>query len=157
LRESELKHGRIAMLATLEVMLVPIWQRLQWLPPDFPQGIYQKIQSPIFLEQQLPSIMVQVLSACALLELFILVQKDPTDMPGDYGTGYFGLRDKSLHENQLIVELEHGRLAMIGIAGFVTSDFLTNGQPWTEQWIAMYDKIVQQFPYFTDYTTGSEM
>lgn len=146
LRESELKHGRIAMLATLEIMLVPIWQRLQWLSPDFPQGIYQKVQSPI-LQQQFPQITVQILSACALLELFIFVQKDPTDMPGDYGTGYFGLRDKTLHENQLIVELEHGRLAMIGILGFVTSDILTNGQPWTEQWNTVYDKILQQFQY----------
>jgi hypothetical protein len=32
------------------------------------------------------------------LETQVFIQSDPQDMPGDYGLGYFGRRDKARHE-----------------------------------------------------------
>lgn len=83
------------------------------------------------------------MSVCAFLEVFVLVQKDPRDMLGDYGVGYFGVRDYRLHENQFIVKLEHGRLAMLSFVGFLVSDALTEGQPWPEQWYRLLSMMLQ--------------
>ena len=77
---------------------------------------------------------------CAIFETFIFVQRDKNDLPGDYGIGYWGIRNIGFHEQELIIELEHGRLCMISfiVALFLeyTSSPTTHQQPWTEQpWI----------------------
>lgn len=134
-RESELKHGRVAMLAMSEVILVPVLKRFGGLPLNFPEGI-----------SGLPGSIVdyaKILGVSGLLELFVFVQRDPKDMPGDYGVGFFGVRDKTANENQLVVELEHGRLAMMGVIGFVVSDLLTNGVPWLQQWLNLLEQWVK--------------
>jgi Chlorophyll A-B binding protein len=56
---------------------------------------------------------LQVMIVCGILETQILIPRDPQDIPGDYGVGYFGIRDIGRHERSLVVELEHGRLAMM--------------------------------------------
>jgi len=68
---------------------------------------------------------VQILMFVAVLEMFLFVQRDDRDMPGDYGTGYFGLRDKGRHERSLSSELENGRLAMLAFAGQVVAELVT--------------------------------
>jgi hypothetical protein len=54
-----------------------------------------------------------VMIICGILETQILIPRNPQDIPGDYGVGYFGIRDIGRHERSLVVELEHGRLAMM--------------------------------------------
>lgn len=137
LREAELKHGRVAMLAMAEVMLIPVLKRVDLVPQEFPESLVYAV--PNHLQ---PRDLTLVILTCAILEAFVFVQKDPKDMPGDYGTGYFGLRDKAVHEDTLVVELEHGRLAMIGFLGFLASDVLTHGRPWFEQWLLLLDKVI---------------
>jgi len=41
---------------------------------------------------------LQIILAIGFVDLFVLVQEDINDMPGDYGVGYLGLRDKARHE-----------------------------------------------------------
>jgi hypothetical protein len=60
-----------------------------------------------------PLQVLQVMIVCGILETQILIPRDPQDIPGDYGAGYFGIRDIGRHERSLVVELEHGRLAMM--------------------------------------------
>ena len=40
---------------------------------------------------------VQIVVLIGVLETQVFIQRDARDLPGDYGTGYFGLRDKSKH------------------------------------------------------------
>jgi len=85
-RECELKHGRVAMLATIGMVAPSI------VRGDSKLTACNVIQS-LTLAQYL-----QILASCAFLEAFVFVQQDPKDMPGDYATGFFGLRDKGANE-----------------------------------------------------------
>lgn len=135
-REAELKHGRVAMLAMTEVIAVPLVKRLGGLPRDFCEGIAGR-SAPFSVMDY-----VKVLAVCGALEIFVFVQRNPRDMPGDYGVGFFGIRDKTANEKLLWVELENGRLAMMGITGFIISDFITHGKPWLEQWLGFMERWV---------------
>jgi hypothetical protein len=139
LREAELKHGRVAMLAVAEIMLIPALKHFDLVPRAFPVSLVNGFPS------LKPGDLAKVILACAILETFVLVQKDPKDMPGDYGTGFFGLRDKTAHEDELVIELEHGRLAMVAFAGFLASDVLTKGEPWLQQWLLFLKKLAGAF------------
>jgi light-harvesting complex I chlorophyll a/b binding protein 1 len=135
LREAELKHGRIAMLVAVETIAIPILRRLNWpylLPPNggFMSGA-KSLQTADYLK---------VLITCGILETLVFVQKDPKDMPGDYGIGYFGVRDKGMNENELLIELENGRLAMLAILIQLGAEVLTGGLPWEEQWVLLFKR-----------------
>ena len=75
---------------------------------------------------------VQIVAFVGTLERFVFVQRGEGEMPGDYGTGYFGKVDKSAHESQLLLELDIGRLAMLAflgqVAGELATGFTTIGQ-----------------------------
>ena len=131
LREAELKHGRVAMLASIGMVVGPnqgrdVWELLQQyvLKDDmFPTRIVRDALIPqiglgtkinkLSMDVLNPISFLQIMILCGFLETFVWVQLDPTDMPGDYGAGYFGVRNKGQNERSLVVELENGRLAMI--------------------------------------------
>jgi Chlorophyll A-B binding protein len=136
LREAELKHGRVAMLAMTQVISIPFLKRVDWIPNDFPESVVYNVQNLASTD------ILRVLATCAFLELFVFVQRDPKDMPGDYGTGYLGLRDKASNEETLVVELENGRLAMLGVVGFLVSDYSMEGQSWLEQWVSLFQRWI---------------
>ncbi len=102
-REAELKHGRIAMLATLG-NLWPDLLRDQMLPPenvflspsrgltfrDVPTGWKALTIVPF-------TGWLQIILFVGFLETKVFIQRERRDMPGDYGVGYFGSRDKAKH------------------------------------------------------------
>lgn len=132
-RESELKHGRVAMLAVIG-NVVPDLYREQIVPhvklsksynisfQDVPCGLKALSTVPLFG-------WFQILVFIGFLETNVFVQKDIKDMPGDYSTGYFGLRDKARNERSLRSELENGRLAMIAFLGQVFAELATGNAP----------------------------
>ena len=67
---------------------------------------------------------VGMLVVCGILETTVFIQRHPLDLPGDYGIGYFGIRNKARHERSLISELENGRLAMMAMLVLVLVDVL---------------------------------
>jgi len=145
LREAELKHGRVCMLAVAEIIFIPIIKRIGFFKSVIPN--LQDISDSVLYNNRINGFqMFQVVAVCAVLEAFVFWQRDPKAMPGDYGLAYFGLRDKGLHEEKLVVELENGRLAMIGFVGFLASDFVTGGESWLDQWLVFFTKWVDQFP-----------
>jgi hypothetical protein len=77
---------------------------------------------------------VRMIVVCGIVETFVWVQTDPQDMPGDYQVGYWGIRDKGLHERSLTCELENGRLAMLVMLYYVSMDI----------WKAFGQAIIQQ-------------
>mmetsp|Transcript_20947 Transcript_20947/g.32237 ORF Transcript_20947/g.32237 Transcript_20947/m.32237 type:complete len:227 (+) Transcript_20947:163-843(+) len=127
LREAELKHGRVAMMATLGMVLPNVL--IDAANQNFEFVSIQQIPSGVAAIKSLWSTEgTQILLTCGFIEIFVLRQRDPKDMPGDYGVGYFGMRDKALHERSLICELENGRLAMVAFVGQVVLEIVT-GDP----------------------------
>ena len=131
-REAELKHGRVCMLVIVICLLKTSAQE-----PDF-IGFLASGQTPHVLKliqewsggdyaffswiQLVP--LLQMLFVCGILETLLLVQASPQDMPGDYGLGYFGVRDKGQNERSLVSELENGRLAMLIILYWLVVELL---------------------------------
>mmetsp|Transcript_24611 Transcript_24611/g.28449 ORF Transcript_24611/g.28449 Transcript_24611/m.28449 type:complete len:217 (-) Transcript_24611:46-696(-) len=130
-REAELKHGRIAMLAVIGNTLPELF-RGQLIPPknvflspsdglcfsDVPTGLKALTVVPIIG-------WLQIIAFIGFFETQIFIQRDRRDLPGDYGIGYFGVRDKRRHERSLRSELENGRLAMLAFAAQVLIELIT--------------------------------
>jgi len=127
-RAVEVKHGRIAMAATLG-MLVQETSRFQgFLSPsqnlkfeDVPNGLGALNAVPL-------EGWVQMAVVIGLHEVFIKEREGRA--PGDFGTGYFGfsMDDQSAKQiRALSVEISNGRLAMLGILGMFASE-IVNGQ-----------------------------
>jgi hypothetical protein len=139
LREAELKHGRISMLAITETIIVPALKRYKpdWIPSDLTDGLFHSFTSLQTTDY------IKVIATCGIVETVIWTQKDPKDMPGDYSVGYFAVRDKGLHERELTVELENGRLAMVAILVQCVAEIISGGMSWEQQW----KLIVKQWAY----------
>ena len=104
-RSVELKHGRVAMLATLGVIV----QTFFTLPdPVFANGAKpQTAMAELF--QTRPEALGQIFLAVGAVELLLLKQ-DPEKGPGDLGFGAYPDSDEELETLQL-KELKNGRLA----------------------------------------------
>lgn len=139
-REAELKHGRIAMLASVGILLAERFNPL-FDGKILGAGIYHFQQA----DQLLPYFWVIVLFAIALIEgQTILTAWDSVEdsqnkpiadlradyEPGDLGFDPLGLApsDPAALAEMRTKELQNGRLAMLGIAGIVAQELLT-GQP----------------------------
>jgi hypothetical protein len=133
LREVELKHCRVAMLAAVGF---PIGEQFH---PLFGGGI----DTPSFLAFQaspLQQFWPVVVSAIAIPELFSVFSfEDPGENPwtikasheaGDFGFDPLGLKPKDPVELKKMQtkELNNGRLAMIAIAGMVVQEGVTGAK-----------------------------
>jgi hypothetical protein len=143
LRESELKCGRICMLAVAETVLVPLLRRTTTTTSSTTSSILLLDHNGSLLQHakvcdRLAHLTfadaLKVLGACGILETVVLVQRSPRDLPGDYGTGWFGLRDPGRHETLLVSELEHGRLAMLALVAQIGLERWLD-RAWDEYWI----------------------
>eukprot|EP00977_Amphora_coffeiformis_P018696 scaffold6655_cov169-Amphora_coffeaeformis.AAC.13 len=124
-RQLEVKHGRIAMAATLGMLVQENYRFEGYLSPsaelkftDVPNGLAALDVVPLLG-------WVQMAILIGLHEF--LVQERPGRAPGDFGTGYFGvaLDDQSAKQLRLLnVEISNGRLAMMGILGMFASEMI---------------------------------
>jgi len=133
-REAELKHGRVAMLATIGY-IAPEYFRIpsEYLSPtqnikfaDVPNGLAALSKVP-------GQGWFQYVAFMGIYELFI--NKQVGDEPGNYGKGNLGLgflgpvKDPEARKRKLNAELANGRLAMMAIFGMFFQDGLT-GSAW---------------------------
>ena len=121
LREAELKHGRLAMVASL---LLPLSEQF-----SDNLGIHFFQDNPNFVEFGLSFMFISEFSSMVrgwenpFVKPFTL--KDDYQ-PGDFGL-MFGVNNSSLG-NKMDKELNNGRLAMIGILGMMAQELVTQQQ-----------------------------
>ena len=118
-RESELKHGRVAMLAVFG-----------WLTQEHFHPLYDgKLSSnPLKAFSEVPPLgLVQIVAFAGVLEFVLNLTKDKTSTPGDY----YGMNGEFRSPNDpswidfQTRELNNGRLAMFAILGEITHAALT--------------------------------
>jgi hypothetical protein len=138
LRQVELKHGRIAMLATLG--FASTWGTDYRFPgaEAFPGGHQAIFAIPTV------DLCVPILAVCGFLELLVFKQKEGS-FPGDMGggavpVGFGPLLTGGYDEEELrMKELMNGRAAQMGILGMMVHEQL-DGKPFI-----FFDKFD---PYF---------
>jgi len=122
-RSVELKHGRIAMAATLGQLTAQNFHFDGYLSPsmdlkfsDIPNGLGALEAVPLLG-------WVQIAVVIGIHE--IAVKQRDGKKPGDFGTGYFGIAMDDQSSKQLRalnVEVQNGRLAMLGILAMIASE-----------------------------------
>jgi len=125
MREAELKHGRVAMLATLGYVAVDLGLR-------FPSPKYLGLTSLTAHDAMVKSGDMAVgLLFIGLLELFggvaiYEMSKGSDRQPGDFVFDPLGLASDSARlQRYQLNELKNGRLAMLAFSGIVTQAALT--------------------------------
>ena len=132
-REAELKHGRIAMLATVGWIATDLGAR-------FPGEKFQSVANTIEAHDKMveAGYMLPFFGAVGVFELFALwlfFQSWPIGdgINRDAGDYYFGKqflpKDPEKENDMRLKELENGRLAMFAFSGIVTQAVIT-GKPW---------------------------
>jgi len=129
LREAEIKHGRICMLAWLGYVSVDMGLRIYPLPPGL-EGLTSATAHDASVAQ---GGMAHIFLAIAFFEMgswlsvSAMLQGSGRE-PGDFGFDPLGyLKDKSEEEASMVKlqELKNGRLAMLAFSGVVTQSILT--------------------------------
>ena len=138
-RESEVKHGRIAMLAVLGVIV-----------GEGGFGFLKEVSGPAIYQFQqadslIPAFTANVIGLTLAVEGFNIVKGwespketeaagdylaalKPTQTPGDVRFDPIGLKPKNAKDLKAMQtkEINNGRLAMLGIAGIVAQELVTN-------------------------------
>jgi len=132
LREAELKHGRICMLAWTGFVAVDLGARIYPLPEAY-EGltsvtahdalIQQGAMSQLFLWISL----AETISSVAVMQM---LSEDSGREPGDFGLDPLGImkgKSEAEKERMKLREIKNGRLAMLAFSGVVTQAVLTQG------------------------------
>jgi len=128
LREAELKHGRVAMLAVVGWATTDLGVRI---PGEAVQVSTVKAHNVMVLNQTLTHMIVWL----AVAEFFgflaiVKAQEGKTDRaPGDFGFRALYPADAKGQYDMQLKELRNGRLAMLAIGGMATLGVFT-GQEW---------------------------
>merc|ERR1719261_1516826 len=130
-REVEVKHGRVAMLASLGMVIGEQFHPLFGGDINVPAYI-------AFQQTPLENFWPAVVAAIAIPEIFSVLQfQDPSKgetwamkedhMPGDLGFDPLGLKpsDPKAFKDMQTKELNNGRLAMIAAAGMIAQEIAT--------------------------------
>ncbi len=132
LREAELKHGRICMLAWTGFVAVDLGARIYPLPAAY-EGLTSVTAHDALVQYGAMGQLflwigvAETLSSVALIQM---LYEESGREPGDYGLDPLGfLQGKSEEEvNRMkLRELKNGRLAMLAFSGACTQAVLTQG------------------------------
>jgi len=148
-RETELKHGRVAMIACIGY-ITPEFVRFPGFCSPSSQLEFNQIPNGLQAFSAVPgSGWLQMILFCLALEKGIFVQ-DSTRGPGDFKNGgVLGVPNKSTmppgkeRNRRLSAELANGRLAMMAIIGMFYQDGLT-GSAWGD-WSSYADSPLRAF------------
>lgn len=124
LREAELKHGRIAMMAVVGFAAVDLGMRVYPIPPGT-EGITALTAHDAFIAQggmiQL-NIWFSVAEIVSTVAVYQMLNGSGRE-PGDFGLDPPNMlkgRSKEYVDNMKLKELTNGRLAMLAFSGMIT-------------------------------------
>ena len=126
LREAELKHGRVSMLAVVGFVLSEF--------VNFPMYSGMHVDDSNAAPTAVGvSAMLQIVFAAGFEEYrtnkgnitFETMFIDPDRVPGDLGFDPLGYKSKGEYDKLQLNELKHGRLAMLAIGGMIHHNFVT--------------------------------
>lgn len=131
LREAELKHGRMCMLAVVGFAAVDMGLRVYPTPEAY-EGLTSITAHDALVKQ---GAMGQLLLWISIAEVFgsvavIQMLQGSGRQPGDFGfdpVGFLKGASKEKEEDMMLKEITHGRLAMLAFSGMVTQAVLTQG------------------------------
>lgn len=121
-RSAELKHGRICMLAALGLLVQSSYHL-----PDEVFSNSKGLDALFQVSAERPQAIAQILIAIGAIEVAGLAASEGK-APGDFGFDPLNLKPKTeeaFNELQL-KEIKNGRLAMVGVAGMLIQETLTN-------------------------------
>jgi hypothetical protein len=137
MREAELKHSRLAMLAVVGWPLAELWDKPLADAAGLPSLLTKTGESPALLNGGLdrvpPAYWVAVIALAGVVELENMKMKEEKGkdyQPGDCNFDPLGLfpSDKAGQKAMLTKEIKHGRIAMMAILGFAIQEAVY-GQP----------------------------
>jgi len=133
MREAELKHGRVCMLATIGWIATDLGAR-------FPAQVFQDVKSTVAAHDYLVensfymSEMLGVIGAIEVYGLWLLFKGWGGDIKRDAGDFFLGKnflpKDPKQADEMRLKELENGRLAMLSISGIITMAQSHPDQTW---------------------------
>ena len=130
LREAELKHGRIAMMAWVGYVAVDNGLRVYPIPEAL-EGVTAATAHDASVEQGGLSQMLLWFSLLEVIDLIAITQmlEGSGRAPGDFGLNGGMLEGKSAEyvEDMKLKEITHCRLAMFAISAVLTQSVLTQG------------------------------
>merc|ERR1719476_7652 len=130
-RHTEIKHGRISMLATMGYITPEITGKFPgYISPS--KGLaFADIPNGLAAISKVPALgWAQMLFYCAWVEVNGI--KDRGEAPGDFGFKVLTSSDPEAKKRKLQAELANGRLAMMAIIGMFFQDGLT-GSAWGDR------------------------
>lgn len=130
-RNAEIKHARLAMLATVGWPIAELSHKAFASQFDLEPTLGLHDKAPSILNGGLsltnPLFWVAAISAAALLE-FVDIKNGDSNEPGYFGFDPLSFTGKSESQTFFMREAEifNGRIAMLAITGFVAQEFYTN-------------------------------
>ena len=148
----ELKHGRVAMFATIGYMVPEYFRFEGYCSPSY-KVKFSEVPNGLAALGKIPALGIfQTVLFLGLVEI-LLYNEPVNDEPGNYGAGFLGLRtfgvtasnisDPAVRKTKLNAELANGRLAMMAIIGMFFQDGLT-GSAWGD-WANYSDSPLRAF------------
>lgn len=133
MREAEIKHGRLAMLAVVGWPLAELFDKQIAQSLGLPSALTSTGESPSLLNGGLdkiePEYWVAVVALAGVVELENMKVKEENARnytPGDCGFDPLGFfpEDKKAQLTMQTKEIKHGRIAMMALLGFVVQEAL---------------------------------
>jgi hypothetical protein len=142
-REAEVKHGRVCMLAFLGLI---VGERHDFFP-IMNTGIPEDWNAAILSGAKIQETGAANFWPAAIAALFFeewrheYYRKENDSAPGDYGWDPLGIKPQNAKDLKIMQtrEINNGRLAMLGVAGIIAQEQVTNQKvllqafPWLDQ------------------------
>jgi len=127
-RETELKHGRISMLATMGYITPEITGKFPGYLSPSEELTFENVPNGLAAVSKVPAAgWAQVVAYCAFCEISGINNRG--EAPGDFGWKVLTSADPEQKTKKLQAEIANGRLAMMAIIGMFFQDGLT-GSAW---------------------------